>query len=158
MGAAAVVVGAVAGVSAADSTELSTVAGDCRLTNLCAIGTETGSGGIHRARNGIASATIRMIRHTLRRSEMFFARQRAKAPLAMHASASERTAGSTRCPRKLEDASRTGGMFMTSLPCAGRFCVQRFFGLNARVVCDRERRYRPYRLPVAQPIRHRSGQ
>src|SRR5580700_653173 len=158
MGAYAVVVGAVAGVSSAGSTELSTVAGDCRLTNLCAIGTETGSGGISSARNGIASATIRITRHTPRRNETFFARHRARAPLAMHASASERTAGSTRWPKNPEDASRTVGVLMTSLPCAGRLFVRRFFGLGARVVCDREQRYRPYRLPVAQPIRRRSDQ
>src|SRR5580692_12599179 len=158
MGAYAVVVGAFAGVPPAGLTELSTVAADRRSTNLCAIGTEAGSGGISSARNGIVSATIRIIRHTPRRNETFFARHRARAPLAMHASASERMAGSTRWPRNPEDASRTVGMLMTSLPCAGRLFVRRFFELSARAVYGRAQHCQPYQLPIARLSRRRSGQ
>ena len=133
------------GASVSRATAVSVIAAACRRPNLSAIGTETGKGGISSARNGIASATSRMVRHTLRRSATFFARREPARRPAMQASASERIAGSTRWPRKPEDASRTWAMLMTSLPCAERLCVRRFSARDARAVCGRGRRCPPCR-------------
>ena len=61
-----------AGAIATGATWVSASADDRRRLNLSASGTETGSGGISSARNGIASATTRIARHTLSRNADIF--------------------------------------------------------------------------------------